>query len=123
MRTCSARFTALLMATSALAVAACSNTESCRPGTLFVTVELGPYAGTADHLEVDVALEARGDAAATAPKHTPLMLQPGSRSGGVEVQFPNGYEAGRTATITLTLLSGTSPLATQIATLAHRPGA
>ena len=64
MRACSARFAALLMATSALAVVACSNTESCRPGTLFVTVELGPYAGTADHLEVDVALEARGDAAA-----------------------------------------------------------
>ena len=69
-----------------------------------------------------MALEAAGDAAASAPKQTPLTLQPGSRSGGVEVQFPDGYEAGRTATITLTLLSGGSPLAAQVATPVLPPG-
>ncbi len=72
MRARSTRVATLLMATSALALAACGKTESCRPGTLFVTVELGGYAGTADRLEVDVALEASGDAAASAPKPTSL---------------------------------------------------
>lgn len=120
MRAGSTRLAALLLtATSALAVA-CSNTESCRPGTLFVSVELGPYAGAADHLEVDVALEAAGDA--SAPKPTLLTLKAGSRSGGVEVQFPNGYDTGRTAMITLTLLAAGAPLATQVATPVLPPG-
>ncbi len=118
----SVRLAALLIAASAFGAAACSKVESCRPGTLFVTVELGPYSSTADHLEVEVALEAGGDAAATAPKPTQLTLPPGSRSGGVEIQFPNGYEAGRTATITLTLLSGGSPLAERVATPVLPPG-
>jgi hypothetical protein len=123
MRASSTRLAVLLMtATSALAFAGCGNTESCRPGTLFVTVELGPYAGTADRLEVEVALGAGGDAAASAPKQTPLTLKAGSRSGGVEIQFPDGYEAGRTATITLTLLSGDSPLAARVAMPVLPPG-
>ena len=122
MRAGSARFAALLVAASAFGTAACSKVESCRPGTLFVTVELGPYSSTADRLEVDVALEAAGDAAATAPKPTLLQLQPGSRSGGVEIQFPAGYEAGRKATITLTLLSGGSPLAAREETPVLPPG-
>ncbi len=119
MRAISIRCAVLLLATGALA---CSNTESCRPGTLFMTVELGPYASTASELDVDVTLAPVGDAAASAPKQTPLTLKPGSRSGGVEVQFPNGYEAGRTATITLTLLSGGSPLAVQVVREVLPPG-
>ena len=115
MRAGSARLAALLISATSVLGAACSNTESCRPGTLFVTVELGPYAGAADRLEVDVALEAAGDAAASAPKQNLLALKAGARSGGVEVQFPDGYQTGRTAMITLTLLSGNSPLATQVA--------
>ena len=122
MRASPTRLAALLIAASALGAAACSKVESCRPGTLFVTVELGPYGSTADQLEVDVALEAGGDAAATAPKPTQLTLPPGSRSGGVEIQFPGGYEVGRTATITLTLLSGGSPLAVRVATPVLPPG-
>ena len=123
MRASSTRCAVLLMATGAFAAAACSNAESCRPGTLFMTVELGPYASSAAELEVEVALGAAGDAAASAPKQTELTLKPGSRSGGVEVQFPGGYEAGRTATITLTLLSsGGLPLAVQVETEVLPPG-
>ena len=122
MRAISRRFAVLLVATGALGTAACSKVESCRPGTLFVTVELGPYANSADELDVDVTLEANGDAAASAPTHTPLALKPGTRSGGVEVQFPNGYEAGRTAMITLTLLSGGSALAARGVTAVLPPG-
>ena len=119
----SARFAAvLLMAMSALGAAACSKVESCRPGTLFVAVELGPYTNSADQLVIDVTSEASGDAAASAPKQTQLALKPGTRSGGVEVQFPNGYETGRTATITLTLLSGGSSLAARVATEVLPPG-
>jgi len=110
-----------MLAVTALALGACSNRESCRPGTLFMTVELGPYTN-ADHLDVDVTLEASGDAAASAPKQTPLTLKPGSRSGGLEVVFPNGYQAGRRAMITLTLLSGESSLATQVVTPVLSPG-
>ena len=112
----------LLVALSALGTAACSKVESCRPGTLFVAVELGPYTNSADQLDVAVTLEAGGDAAASAPKQTQLALKPGTRSGGVEVQFPNGYETGRTATITLTLLSGGSSLAARVATEVLPPG-
>ncbi|HTB60246.1 MAG TPA: hypothetical protein VLC06_20385, partial [Polyangia bacterium] len=123
MRSDSTRFAAvLLVALSAVGTAACSKVESCRPGTLFVAVELGPYANSADRLDVDVTLGAGGDAAASAPKQTQLALKPGIRSGGVEVQFPNGYEAGRTVTITLTLLSGESSLAARVATAVLPPG-
>ena len=87
-----------------------------------MTVELGPYANTATELDVDVMLEAAGDAAATAPKHTALTLKPGAGAGGVEVQFPNGYQAGRKATIALTLLSGGAPLAEQVVTPVLPPG-
>jgi hypothetical protein len=121
MRAPSIRCAMLLLATGALATA-CSKVESCRPGTLFLTVELGPYYATADRLDVDVTLEAAGDAAASAPKHTELTLKPGSRSGGVEVQFPDGYEAGRTAMITLTLFSGGSSLAGRLVTPVLPPG-
>ncbi|HSY38454.1 MAG TPA: hypothetical protein VLA79_02970, partial [Polyangia bacterium] len=122
MRGRSTRFLALrLLALTVLAFDACSNTESCRTDTLFMTVELGPYT-TADQLDVDVVVEAAGDAAASTPKHGQLALKPGARSGGVEVQFPDGYQAGRTATITLTLLSGGSSLATRVKTSVLSPG-
>ena len=109
------------LAVSALSLGACGKTESCRPDTLFLTVELSPYT-TADQLDVDVVLDAAGDAAASAPKHGQLALKPGARSGGVEVQFPDGYQAGRTAMLTLTLLSGGSSLATRVETPVLSPG-
>ena len=82
-----------------------------------------PLRNTADQLDVDVTLEAAGDAAASAPKQTQLTLKPGARSGGVEVQFPDGYQAGRTAMITLTLLSDGSSLAARVATPVLPPAA
>ena len=87
------------------ALAGCSKVESCRPGTLFLTVALGPYASSAGKLDVDVTLSAMADAG-SAPQQTELTLKPGSQRGGVEVQFPAGYPAGQSATVTLTLLSG-----------------
>jgi hypothetical protein len=110
------------MAAGVLAVGSCGKVESCRTGTLFVTVELGPYASTADRLDVDVTVEAGGDAAASAPKETQLTLTPGARSGGVEVQFPDGYEAGRKVTIALTLFAGGAPLAERDGSQVLPPG-
>jgi hypothetical protein len=112
---------ALSLAATILAAAGCGKVESCRPGTLFMTVELGPYS-SADELDIDVMLEAAGDAAASAPKQTQLRLKPGSRAGGVEVQFPDGYQAGRTAMITLALISGGSPLAERVVRPVLLPG-
>jgi hypothetical protein len=84
----------LLVMMTALGTAACSKVESCRPGTLFVAVELGPYANSADRLDVDVTLEASGDAAASAPKQTSLTLKPGTRPAGWRCSFPTATRQG-----------------------------
>jgi hypothetical protein len=119
----SIRFVAALsMVVGLFGAAGCGKVETCRPGTLFVTVDLGPYASLADRLDVDVTLAAAGDAAASSPKQTQLTLKPGSRSGGVEVEFPDGYEAGRKVTLALTLFAAGVPLAEQDVTEPLPPG-
>src|SRR5690349_15140030 len=80
----------LVAMTWVAAVAGCGKTASCRPSTLFLNVDLGPYA-TATRLDVDVMV-----ATATAPEHTQLALK-GAGAGGLEVDFPHGYPAGENA--------------------------
>jgi hypothetical protein len=99
---------AALLILAALGGASCEKQSSCRPGTIFVQVDVTPYI-TANQVDVDVSV---GDAT---PVHTQLHFSAGTRGGGVEVQFPNGYPAGRTVSITLSLSAGTGPtLATRM---------
>jgi hypothetical protein len=104
---------ALLVATLSVA---CSKSESCRPGTLFLSVNLGAYA-QADKIDVAVTV------AGVTTSQMPLTLKAGSGSaGGVEVDFPNGYTSGETVSVTLTLFEGTTELAQQIATVTLAAG-
>jgi hypothetical protein len=76
-----------LVAAMALATGGCGKVASCRPGTLFLNVQLGPYA-TANRLDVDVSVTG------AATQHTSLTLASGAGAGGVEVRS-NGYPAAR----------------------------
>jgi hypothetical protein len=66
--------------------AACE--RACKPGTLFLDVDLGSSRG-ADTLEVDVTV------AGGAAKHTTRPLTGGPSSGTLEIDFPSGYPDGK----------------------------
>jgi len=102
----------------ALASAGCGKVESCKSGTLFLNVNLGPYT-SADQLDIDVSVLDSVDGGGT--HHTTLTLKTGSTEGGVEVQFPNGYPAGKTVSVTLTLRSGASQLAQRVVSIPTLP--
>ena len=104
----SSRFTiavGLLAAVAAglgLGIGACDKQSSCRPGTVFLHVDLGPFTSGANELDVDVSVDG------ATVMHTALAVTPGMRTGGVEVQFPDGYPAGRSVMIQVTREGGTS---------------
>ena len=105
----------LVLGLVAISVAAgCGKVSTCRPGTLFLHVNLGQYA-TANRLDVDILVEG-----STTPQHTQLTLT-GVGAGGVEVEFPNGYPTGRYATVTLTLFSQSTEVAQRASTV-YLPG-
>jgi hypothetical protein len=88
---------------AALAGTACEKQSSCRPGTIFVQVEVAPFI-TANQVDIDVSV------AGGTPVHTQLHFPAGTRSGGVEVQFPAGYPSGKTVDITLALSAASGPV-------------
>jgi hypothetical protein len=87
-----------------LAMTGC-RANACKAGTLLVEVQLTSGAEKADVLIVDVA---SGDAS---PIRTRLDHTPGIASGRIEVDFPSGYPAGGTVTVTLTAESQGRPMA------------
>ena len=93
----------VVCALAALAGAACEKQSSCRPGTIFVQVDVAPYI-TANQVDIDVSVNGG------TPVHTQLHFQAGTRSGGVEVQFPGGYPSGKTVDITIALSAGSGPV-------------
>jgi hypothetical protein len=103
---------------AALVAVGCNKTESCRSGTLFLNVGLGAYANV-DELDVDVAV-ADGSGGG-GPRHTVLTLKPGHTSGGVEVDFPDGYPTDKSVTVTLTLRSMGLDVAQRVSTIAALP--
>ena len=110
--------TGLLVA--ALAAAGCNKVESCRSGTLFLNIGLGAYTNI-DELDVDVAVADALDGGG--PRHTVLTLKPGHLSGGVEVDFPDGYPTDKSVMVTLTLRSLGVEVAQQVSTIvALSPG-
>ena len=98
--------TVLVLAAVALGGVDCSKQLPCRPGTVFVSVDLGAHI-TATDLDVDVSV------AGAAPQHTTLPITGGARRGGVEVEFPGGYPSGERVTIVVTLRQSTTALATR----------
>ena len=105
----------LLVAMACLASGGgCGKTASCRPSTLFLNVDLGPYAA-ANRLEVDVMVST-----ATTPEHTELALR-GAGAGGLEVDFPHGYPAGANASVVLTLYAQATELAARTTSVHFAP--
>lgn len=86
--------------------AGCNTTRPCRPGTLFVTVRIGPFSD-ADSLTVDVTV------AGSPSRRTTLPLSRAA-SGGVEVTFPSGYPTGKSVDLVVELDKASQPLATRM---------
>lgn len=72
---------------------ACRQTESCRPGTAFVTIDVGSAGERADELEV------RALVGGQEVSHGMVAHPRGQRRGTVEVGFGGAYREGATAVI------------------------
>src|SRR3982751_6594680 len=84
---------AAIVAGLGLAIAACDKQSSCRPGTLFLQVDLGPFTSGVNELDVGVSVD------------------------GVEVQFPEGYPVGRPVMIQVTVKAAATEIATHTLTV------
>jgi hypothetical protein len=109
--TIAAGLLAAIVAGLAVASAACDKQSSCRPGTLFLQVDLGPFTSGVNELDVGVSVDG-----ATA-MHTALAVTPGMRTGGVEVQFPEGYPVGKSVMIQVTVKAAGTDIATHTLTV------
>jgi hypothetical protein len=76
-----------------LGAGACRSTESCRSGTAFVTIDVGPAGARANELEVRVLVDGAEVSRGT------LVHPAGQRQGTVEVRFGGAYRQGATAVI------------------------
>src|SRR5262249_52790265 len=76
--------------------------SSCRPGTIFVQVGVAPFI-TANQVDIDVSVDGN------TPVRTSLHFPTGTRAGGVEVKFPNGYPAGKKVDVDLSLSAAGGP--------------
>jgi hypothetical protein len=107
----SSRFTlavgllAAVVAGLGLGVGACDKQSSCRPGTVFLHVDLGPFTSGVNELDVGVSVDG------ATVMHTALAVTPGMRTGGIEVQFPEGYPAGRPVTIQVAVTAAGTEIA------------
>jgi hypothetical protein len=105
----SSRFT---IAVALLAViVACDKQSSCRPGTVFLHVDLGPFTSGANELDVGVSVDG------AIVMHTALAVAPGMHTGGIEVQFPDGYPAGKPVMITVTVNAAGTAIASHTLTV------
>jgi hypothetical protein len=78
-----------------VASAAC-RTNPCKEGTLLLTVTVGGAAEEADELRVEVTTEGQSELSKT------FRRTPGPGGGTVEINYPEGYPAGRTSVVTVT---------------------
>ncbi len=97
---------AMVVASAAsLGISGCGDTRACKSGTLFVSVDFVGAALDAEKLNVDVKPE--GDPIRTDTfDHTA-----GSAEGSVEIDFPNGYQAGHHVLIVFTARKAGMPVA------------
>jgi hypothetical protein len=118
----SSRFTivvGLLAAVAAglgLGSSACDKQSSCRSGTVFLHVDLGPFTSGVSELDVGVSVDG------ATVMHTALAVMPGMRTGGIEVQFPEGYPAGRSVMIQVTVQAAGTDVAIHTFTVVPASG-
>ena len=100
MTSASSRFKSTVVALAALAlgVAGCGSTNTCKSGTLLVTLTFDAATATATQLVVDVS------APGASPRQHQLDHQAGMTTGTIEIDFPDGYAAGQTVQVTVTRL-------------------
>ena len=103
-------------ASVALGFAGCGSTRTCRDGTLFVTVDFVASGASAEKVTIDVK-----------PEGAPLRTEtfdhtPGAAEGTVEVDFPDGYQAGNRVTIVLTARKNGLPFSTITSTVTLASG-
>ena len=96
----------ILVALAAFAGAGCDTQARCRPGTVFLHVDVGPFT-TADAADISVSVDR------APPMTTSRPIPAGARTGGVEVVFPHGYPTGKSVDIQVTLKANGMPIATR----------
>ena len=77
----------------------CGGTNDCKPGTLFVSLQLNGASATADQL--DIAVQAGGTT-----RNASVTRTGGGSSGTVEVDFANGYPAGMAVVVSVNARRG-----------------
>jgi hypothetical protein len=90
--------------------------NQCKQGTLLVNVELSGSAAQADLLNVEVVVGAAGEV------KTNLDHEAGVADGTIEIDFPSGYPAGQTVTVTVTATRGGQPVGRSLAIALLNPG-
>lgn len=93
---------ALLGASTLLA---CGGTRPCKDQTVFVNITLQGAAASADTLDVSVSVN--GMTLNASGAHTPGVSQ-----GTIELQFPSGYPAGQSITVTVNASASGQPIGT-----------
>ena len=99
----------------ALAAQACETERTCRSGTLFVHVDLGPFNKVN---EVDISVSIDG----ATPMTTSLPIASGTHTGGIEIDFPHGYPAGKLVQIDVQSKVAGKPVALHTTTVRVAPG-
>jgi hypothetical protein len=98
--------TGLALAALAAALASGAACErACKPGTLFLDIDLGSSRG-ADTLQVDVTVTGG------TTKHTTRTLSGGPTTGTLEIDFPSGYPDGKRVDLELTATKSGATLGT-----------
>jgi hypothetical protein len=92
-----------VLAAALVSGAACE--RACKPGTLFLDVDLGSSRG-ADTLQVDVTV------AGGTTKHTTRTLSGGPTTGTLEIDFPSGYPDGKRVDLEMTATKSGATLGT-----------
>jgi len=87
-----------------LGVASCESTRACRQGTLYVAVRFDSASANADGMAVVVTIDG---AQRTITQKARL---PGTTAGTLEIDFPNGYPAGRLVSVEIFALLGSTPV-------------
>jgi hypothetical protein len=108
------RATAAGVSLMLVASAAC-RTNPCKEGTLFLGVTVDGVAEAADELRVEVTTEGQSALSKT------FARTPGPSDGTIEINYPQGYPAGRTTVVAVTASVSGATVATGTAMVVLAP--
>jgi hypothetical protein len=106
---------ALAFAVTSMLVAGCGN-KDCRPNTSLIEITYDSITVAADQIEV--ALSYQGE---SSPQISQLRHPSGATTGSIQIDFPKGYQAGRSLTVVVTALKGNLPLGSVTDTFSLMP--